>query len=548
MTRTSRRAGLGGAVAVLVLLGLAVPAWAYFSVSSSAATASGRAAILGTPGVVTTGVSASTVTFGVTAPNGGATPTGYRVARTSPTAVANVCAVVGASGSCTDSSPVSGQTNSYAVYAVLSGSTWESPVPATTSVAVPSADTSAPTTTVSTSPAPNGAGWNSANVTVTLAATDASGVAGTWYTTDGSAPTTSSTAYTGAFGLTSSATVRFFSTDTVGNAETPKSFAVKIDKVGPSVVVGSPAAASTQGGTIAVSGTASDTGSGVSSVMVQYKQGTGAFQILPGTVTLNGTSWSTSWPTATVADGTYSVQALATDVAGNTTTSGPVSVTLKNTFTVTGAPATATAGTPFNLTVTTYPGYSGTKPVTVTGLQASPSGGTATVPTSASFSGGTATISVTPVRSGPQQVTVTDTGLPSMTGTSSTVNVNAGTATRLAWTTFTAQGQVQPASSCYFTCTAVIGNNLQATSNISVTDSLGNIVSDLGASRTVTVSAPTPGGGNPAGTQSLVVPASGAATSGTPQWGFKDNGSWTSYTFTATSSGLAQASLTVKKQ
>lgn len=547
MTRSSRRAGLGGSIAVLVLLGLAVPAWAYLSVSSSAATAAGRAAALGTPGVATSGVSSSTVTFSVTAPAGGPAPTGYRVARTSPTAATGVCTVSGANGTCTDSSPVSGQTNTYAVYAVLAGSTWESPVPATTSVVVPSADTTAPTTTASTSPAPNGAGWNLANVTVTLAATDASGVAGTWYTTDGSAPTTSSTAYAGAFGLTSSATVRFFSRDTVGNTETPKSLDVKIDKTLPAVAVTSPVASSINGGTFSVGGTASDTGSGLTPLQVQYQAPSTSTWSSIGASTAGGGTWSTPWATAGLTDGSYGLRVIATDVAGNQTTSATVTIALKNTFTAT-APASATAGTPFTVTLQTYPGYTGTKSISVTGLLNSPSGAAPAVPTSATFTSGGASITVTPAKSGSQTVTVTDSTLSSLTGTSAAINVNAGVAANLAWTTFVAQAITQSTTTCYFSCTAVIGNNTNATSNVSVTDALGNILINLGATRTVTVSAPSPSGGSPAAAQSLTIPATGPATSGSPQWAFKDNGNWSQYSFTATTPGLTQATLTVKKQ
>ncbi len=88
-------------------------------------------------------------------------------------------------------------------------------------------DTTPPTTTV----ACNGSACSSsayvASVTVTLAATDTggSGVDKTYYTTDGSTPTTSSTVYTAPFTLTTSATynVQFFSTDKAGNAEQVKS-------------------------------------------------------------------------------------------------------------------------------------------------------------------------------------------------------------------------------------------------------------------------------------------------------------------------------------
>ena len=549
MRRLSRRAGASSLALAAVTVALAVPAWAYFSVSSTAASASGRAASLGTPAVATSGVSASSVTFTVTAPTGGPTPTGYRVARTAPTATASACTVTGANGSCTDTAPVAGQTNTYSVYAVLAGSAWESPAPASTSVAVPSADTTAPVTTASQSPAPNGAGWNSTDVTVTLTATDASGVAGTWYTTDGTAPTTSSTPYAGPFTVTSSTTIRYFSKDPIGNTEPAKSLVVQIDRTTPTVAVTGPASGSTQGGTVTVSGTASDTGSGVAGVTVQYRAGSSSWTTI-GSPTVSGGAWSTSWPTAGLADGSYSLQAVATDVAGNTTTSAAVPVTLRNTFTV-AAPSTATAGTPFTVTLSTYPGYSGTKSLTVTGLQSSPSGSTPSVPSSATFTGGSATISVTPVKSGAQAITVTDAGLSSLTGTSGQVNVNAGSPTRLAWTTFTAQSIVQPTSTCYFTCSAVIGNNTNATSRMSVTDAQGNVVTDLGTARTVTVSAPTPGGGTPSTAQTLTIPATGAATSDSSPvtlWTYKDSGSWTTHSFTATSSGLTQATLTVSKQ
>ncbi|HET9897523.1 MAG TPA: polysaccharide deacetylase family protein [Streptosporangiaceae bacterium] len=59
-------------------------------------------------------------------------------------------------------------------------------------------------------------------VTVTLNAADNSGgwgVANTFYTTDGSTPTTSSTVYSGSFTIHGPTVIKFFSTDLAGNAE-----------------------------------------------------------------------------------------------------------------------------------------------------------------------------------------------------------------------------------------------------------------------------------------------------------------------------------------
>jgi peptidoglycan/xylan/chitin deacetylase (PgdA/CDA1 family) len=85
-----------------------------------------------------------------------------------------------------------------------------------------SSDTTAPTTTIScNSGSCQDAPYNQA-VTVSLSAADNPGgwgVANTYYSTDGSTPTTSSTVYTGPFTIHGPTTVKFFSTDLAGNAE-----------------------------------------------------------------------------------------------------------------------------------------------------------------------------------------------------------------------------------------------------------------------------------------------------------------------------------------
>ncbi|MDQ6849995.1 MAG: chitobiase/beta-hexosaminidase C-terminal domain-containing protein, partial [Actinomycetota bacterium] len=93
-------------------------------------------------------------------------------------------------------------------------------------------DTAAPTTSISC----NGSACAStdyvASVTIALSATDTggSGVAATYYTTDGSTPTAASTKYTASFTLNTPGTtsVQFFSVDNSGNAEPVQSQQVKI--------------------------------------------------------------------------------------------------------------------------------------------------------------------------------------------------------------------------------------------------------------------------------------------------------------------------------
>ena len=87
-------------------------------------------------------------------------------------------------------------------------------------VVPPTPDGSAPSTTI----ACNGSacqGTYNADVSVTLSANDTggSGVDKTYYTTDGSTPTTSSTVYSGAFLVPQTSTVKYFSTDHAGNTE-----------------------------------------------------------------------------------------------------------------------------------------------------------------------------------------------------------------------------------------------------------------------------------------------------------------------------------------
>lgn len=92
-----------------------------------------------------------------------------------------------------------------------------------------------------TSASPAGGTYNTAQ-SVTLSCTDEGvGCDATYYTTDGSDPTTSSAQYTAPIAISASTTLKFFSTDTVGNNEAINTAEYLIDTVAPTSDV-SPAA------------------------------------------------------------------------------------------------------------------------------------------------------------------------------------------------------------------------------------------------------------------------------------------------------------------
>jgi hypothetical protein len=101
-------------------------------------------------------------------------------------------------------------------------------------------DVTAPVTTVSVSPAPNAAGFNRTDVTVTLNATDNAGGSGVKSITF-SATGAQTIAQTTVAGSTATVTITaegvttlsFFATDKAGNTEAAKSLVVKIDKTAP---------------------------------------------------------------------------------------------------------------------------------------------------------------------------------------------------------------------------------------------------------------------------------------------------------------------------
>ena len=197
-------------------------------------------------------------------------------------------------------------------------------------------DTVAPTTTDNT--AAIGSGWSTVSRTVVLTATDAtSGVAATYYTTNGSTPTTSSTVYNAATGIVLSAdgtyVVKYFSTDLVGNVEAVRtSGTVKIDRTAPTltaVALGLSSGSNTgylgQNVLATVYAAVSDPASGVGAVTAALPVGLTAstsvtLTALATPVTIGGVTYNYtgSFTTNTTIAGTsYSFTVTATDVAGN---------------------------------------------------------------------------------------------------------------------------------------------------------------------------------------------------------------------------------------
>jgi len=183
-------------------------------------------------------------------------------------------------------------------------------------------DATAPTSSISCNGSTCSTGWYKASITVALSATDSqSGVAVIRYTTDGSTPTASSPAYLGSFVLSATTTVKYRAWDNAGNAEATKSQLIRIDVAAPTVAITSPADGATVTGTVKITVTASDAGSGVAQVSF-YADG-----VLIGTA--KSAPFTLNWNTKKVSVGQHTLFAVAQDVAGNSQTSASIRVTVR---------------------------------------------------------------------------------------------------------------------------------------------------------------------------------------------------------------------------
>jgi phage replication-related protein YjqB (UPF0714/DUF867 family) len=188
-------------------------------------------------------------------------------------------------------------------------------------------DTTAPTVTI-TSPA-NGAVL-AKTVTIAATATDDVGVTSVQVLVNGQAiGTDASSPYAVSWDTTSrpngTYSITAIATDAAGNSKTSAAVSVTVknaDTTAPTVVVTSPVAGAVLSGTVALIANATDD-VGIASVRLLVNG---------NAVGAAGTSspFNVSWDTTAVANGTYAITAVASDAAGNSTTSAAVNVTVRN--------------------------------------------------------------------------------------------------------------------------------------------------------------------------------------------------------------------------
>ncbi len=272
-------------------------------------------------------------------------------------------------------------------------------------------------------------------------------------------------------------------------------------------------------------GSASVSG-GSNGVMTLYKVETAKITVSDGSIN-NGTGLSVTVGVASAA---------SLSLAAGTTT--PVAAAADN--------LTITAKDAYGNTATTY---TGSHSLTFGGANNGPNGnpptvtsssGTATnfgTATAISFTNGVASVSsgnngaMKLYKVEAASITVSDGTINNGAGLA--VTVKAGAAAQLAWThVVVSSGTLS--SPCLFTCTVTaLGNSGTFTASVSVTDSSGNTVTNLGTGHTVSV---TNVGGSISG-GALTISSTEAAESTTQFTFTAQNGSWTSDSLTAQTSG-----------
>jgi hypothetical protein len=258
----------------------------------------------------------------------------------------------------------------------------------------------------------------------------------------------------------------------------------------------------------------------------------------------------TAQPSGIQAGYCYVYTLTGTDNVGNVASISTTVVDNAVSFSVTTQPTSVTAGVatmPTAVVLTaikngaTDTGYAGST-LTWSGASGSPNGTTPTLPATPTWTSGQAKFGITLVQAETETLTVTD---GTRSATFAPITVNPGTASALAWTGVATTSPNGVPASCFFTCTyaSAFGNGQSWTAGVSVTDSVGNTVNNMGTARTVTITL----GGSAKGTVSpatLTIPATGAAQS-TTQLHYKSVASG-NYTDTLTAASGTYASATAR--
>jgi chitinase len=138
--------------------------------------------------------------------------------------------------------------------------------------------------------------------------------------------------------------VRITATDEADNTASTVVAGRRVDNTAPTLTLIDPGAKAHDA--VNLQAATTDAGSGVASVRYRYRPSGGSWQ---DACTATSAPFTCSWSTTTVADGTYDLQAIATDAAGNASTDGRAGIAVDNTAPSVSLPA---PGAPLHGTVT----------------------------------------------------------------------------------------------------------------------------------------------------------------------------------------------------
>ncbi|MDQ5822050.1 MAG: Ig-like domain-containing protein, partial [Actinomycetota bacterium] len=148
--------------------------------------------------------------------------------------------------------------------------------------------------------------------------------------------------------------LRAVATDQSGHVGTSAIVTTRVDNAAPAASLTSPNAGATIGGpAVQLTAAASDSTSGVASVRFQFRPtGGGGFNDIADD---NSAPYAVSWDATTLATGSYDLRVVATDAAGNVTTTAAVTVSIDSTapIVVLDDPGSATLSGAVTLTATT---------------------------------------------------------------------------------------------------------------------------------------------------------------------------------------------------